>query len=99
MRDGPSTAVVPMMRDVTTRRESIGLLTVSALGVVFGDIGTSPLYAMRQAFSGVHAVDVTRDNVLGMCSLVIWSIVLVVSVKYVSFVMRASARGEGGILA
>ncbi|HLY38035.1 MAG TPA: KUP/HAK/KT family potassium transporter [Candidatus Binatia bacterium] len=84
---------------MTTRRESTALLTLTAIGVVFGDIGTSPLYALRQAFSGTHGLDVTPDNVLGVCSLVIWSLVLVVSIKYVSFVMRASARGEGGILA
>src|SRR5262249_15728540 len=84
---------------VTVRRESIGVLTLTAIGVVFGDIGTSPLYAMRQAFSGAHAIDVTRDNVLGVCSLVLWSLVIVVSIKYVSFVMRASAPREGGTLA
>jgi len=84
---------------MTTRRESIGVLTLTSLGVVFGDIGTSPLYALRQCFAGPHAVDVNHDNVLGVLSLVLWSLVLVVSVKYVSFVMRASSRGEGGTLA
>jgi KUP system potassium uptake protein len=74
-------------------------LTVAALGVVFGDLGTSPLYALQEAFTGPHAVTATRDNVLGVISLFLWSLVLVVSIKYVVFLMRADNRGEGGILA
>jgi len=75
------------------------LLSLGALGVVFGDIGTSPLYALRECFHGEYAVDVTPANVLGILSLVLWSLVLVISVKYLGFVLRADNRGEGGILA
>jgi KUP system potassium uptake protein len=74
------------------------LLTVGALGVVFGDIGTSPLYAFRETFEG-HDIAVTPTNVVGACSLVLWSLVLVVSIKYLVFILRADNRGEGGILA
>lgn len=74
-------------------------LALAALGVVYGDIGTSPLYAIRECFHGPHAVAATRENVLGVLSLVIWSLVLVVSVKYVVVILRADNRGEGGILA
>ncbi len=74
-------------------------LTLAALGVVFGDIGTSPLYAMRECFTGPHGVLLTEGNILGVLSLIIWSLILVVTLKYLVFVMRADNRGEGGILA
>jgi KUP system potassium uptake protein len=74
-------------------------LTLTALGVVYGDIGTSPLYTMSQAFFGTHSVPPTHDNVLGVLSLIIWALLLVVSVKYVALVLRADNQGEGGILA
>ena len=74
-------------------------LTISALGVVYGDIGTSPLYAMRECFFGSHSVPPTEANVLGVLSLIIYSLVLVISIKYVAIVLRADNRGEGGILA
>jgi KUP system potassium uptake protein len=74
-------------------------LGLAALGVVYGDIGTSPLYAIRECFHGPHAVAVTEGNVLGVLSLVIWSLVLVVSVKYVAVLLNADNKGEGGILA
>lgn len=74
-------------------------LTLAALGVVFGDIGTSPLYAMRECFSGHYNIPVTTDNVLGMLSLIIWSLIFTVSIKYILFVLRADNKGEGGILA
>jgi KUP system potassium uptake protein len=74
-------------------------LILGALGVVFGDIGTSPLYAVQAVFGGNHAVHTTRADVYGVISLVFWAITLEVSIKYVSFVMRAGDRGEGGILA
>ncbi len=74
-------------------------LSLAALGVVYGDIGTSPLYALREAFHGRYAMVVTTGNVLGVLSLIFWSLVVVISVKYVRFVMRADNRGEGGILA
>ena len=74
-------------------------LTLTALGVVYGDIGTSPLYAMRECFFGSHPVPPTHENVLGVLSLIIYALVLVVSVKYVAIVLRADNQGEGGILA
>ena len=76
-----------------------GLLTLSALGIVFGDIGTSPLYALRECFAGTHSIPVTPANVLGVLSLIFWSLIITVSVKYLLFVMRADNAGEGGILA
>ena len=72
---------------------------LGAMGVVFGDIGTSPLYAFREAFIGSHAVAATPDNVLGILSLMLWALILVVSLKYVVFIMRANNKGEGGIMA
>ena len=74
-------------------------LTLTAIGVVYGDIGTSPLYAMRECFYGSHSVPPTFENVLGVLSLIVYSLVLVVSVKYIAIVMRADNQGEGGILA
>lgn len=74
-------------------------LTLGALGVVFGDIGTSPLYAVRECFSAHYNIPVTHDNVLGILSLLIWSMILVVSIKYMFFVLRADNKGEGGVLA
>ena len=83
----------------TSHRSRLLPLTLTALGVVYGDIGTSPLYAMRECFFGSHSVPPTHDNVLGVLSLIIWSLLLVVSVKYVALVLRADNQGEGGILA
>src|SRR5882672_10033155 len=74
-------------------------LTLTALGVVYGDIGTSPLYAMRECFFGTHSVPPTPENVLGVLSLIIYALLLVISLKYVVLVMRADNQGEGGILA
>ncbi|HZI16161.1 MAG TPA: potassium transporter Kup [Myxococcus sp.] len=73
-------------------------LALGALGIVYGDIGTSPLYALRDCFSGAHGIAPTPANVLGVLSLVFWSLIIVISVKYLAFVMRADNRGEGGIL-
>ncbi len=74
-------------------------LMLGAIGVVYGDVGTSPLYTMKEIFNGSHAVAATPDNVLGILSLIFWSLILVISIKYVLFVMRANNRGEGGIMA
>src|SRR3954468_22148645 len=76
----------------------LGLLTLTALGVVYGDIGTSPLYALRECFKAEYGIVPTHDNVVGVLSLILWSLILVVSVKYITFVLRADNRGEGGIL-
>ena len=79
---------------------SMKALTLGALGVVFGDIGTSPLYAIKEVFGGAHhPVPITPDNVLGVLSLFLWSLIIVVTLKYVAFIMRADNKGEGGIIA
>src|SRR5262249_44443468 len=74
-------------------------LALAALGVVYGDIGTSPLYAVRECFHGEHGISPTPAHVLGVLSLILWSLVAVVSVKYLAFIMRADNHGEGGIFA
>ncbi|MEI6757717.1 MAG: potassium transporter Kup [Chlorobium sp.] len=74
-------------------------LSLAALGVVFGDIGTSPLYAVRECFHGDYGIPVTQGNVLGVLSLLVWAIILIVSLKYLTFIMKADNDGEGGILA
>jgi KUP system potassium uptake protein len=80
-------------------RRPLGWLALGALGVVYGDIGTSPLYAMRECFHGVHAIAPDPPHVYGILSLITWSLILVISVKYLALVLRADNRGEGGILA
>ena len=75
------------------------LLCLASLGIVYGDIGTSPLYALRECFYGAHSVPPTEANVLGVLSLILWSLLLIISVKYLILILRADNRGEGGILA
>src|SRR5437899_6386574 len=82
---------------VPSRTGRLAFLTLASFGIVFGDIGTSPLYALRECFAGSHAIPVTQENVLGVLSLIFWSLVITVSLKYVVFVMRADNGGEGGI--
>jgi KUP system potassium uptake protein len=77
----------------------LAYLALGALGVVYGDIGTSPLYAFRESFHEHYGLAVTPENVLGILSLIFWSLLTIISVKYIVFVMRADNRGEGGILA
>jgi KUP system potassium uptake protein len=77
----------------------LAALTLAALGVVYGDIGTSPLYAFKEAFSGSHGLPLNEGNVLAVLSLMFWSLMLVVSLKYVTMMLRFDNRGEGGILA
>ena len=96
MRHPPSSAPGPL---VTAHSPSRLGLTLGALGVVYGDIGTNPLFALQEAFGGEHALARTPANVFGVLALVFWSLVLVISFKYLGFVMRASNEGEGGILA
>jgi KUP system potassium uptake protein len=74
-------------------------LPLAALGVVYGDLGTSPLYALRECFSGRHSIAVTPANVVGVTSLIIWFLMVIVSLKYIVFVMHADNKGEGGVLA
>ncbi len=78
---------------------ALAVLALGALGVVYGDIGTSPLYALKECFNGPHGLALTQANVLGILSLIFWSLNFVVTFKYLSVVMRADNRGEGGILA
>jgi len=80
-------------------RQSTPAVTLLALGVVFGDIGTSPLYAVKETFSAEHGIALTHENVLAGLSLMFWSLMIVVSLKYVMLIMRADNRGEGGIMA
>ncbi|NWG86641.1 MAG: potassium transporter Kup [Hydrogenophilaceae bacterium] len=84
----------------TSDNKRLPALTLAALGVVYGDIGTSPLYTMKEVFAGAHhPVPITPDNILGILSLIFWSLMLVVTLKYAAFIMRADNRGEGGIMA
>jgi KUP system potassium uptake protein len=89
------------MSDTRTgpRGRALASLALGALGVVYGDIGTSPLYALKECFASEHGLAPTSENVLGVLSLVFWSLNFVVSFKYIAQVMRADNRGEGGILA
>lgn len=80
-------------------RNQLLLLAIGALGVVFGDIGTSPLYAVKACFHGKHAVAITQGNIFGVLSLIFWSLAIVVTVKYVAFILLADNHGEGGIFA
>ncbi|NTU97314.1 MAG: potassium transporter Kup, partial [Chlorobiaceae bacterium] len=74
-------------------------LSLAALGVVFGDIGTSPLYAVRECFHGDYGIPVTQANILGVLSLLVWSLIMIVTIKYLTYIMKADNQGEGGILA
>ena len=77
----------------------LAILTLTALGVVYGDIGTSPLYSIKECFSPIYGLAPTRENVFGILSLIVWALTLVITVKYVSYVLRADNRGEGGTFA
>src|SRR5688572_12495712 len=83
---------------VTPRGRYLIILSLAAVGVVYGDIGTSPLYALRECFHGPHSIVPTAANIMGVLSLIFWSLVIVISVKYLVFVLRADNHGEGGIL-
>src|SRR5215212_4633932 len=80
-------------------RRRTAALTLAALGVVYGDIGTSPLYTVKECFSDFTGIKPTPDNVLGILSLITWALIVIVTLKYVVVVMRADNRGEGGVLA
>lgn len=80
-------------------RPLVQSLTLTALGIVLGDIGTSPLYSLRVAFHGPHAVPTTPENVFGVLSLIFWALILIISIKYLGFILRADNKGEGGVLA
>ncbi|WP_322043297.1 potassium transporter Kup [Paraburkholderia sp. J67] len=88
-----------MTTNTHVAKQPLPTLAVAAIGVVFGDIGTSPLYSLKEAFSPAHGIPLNDTSILGVISLLFWAIVIVVSVKYVLFVMRADNNGEGGVLA
>jgi len=85
--------------DQTTQRRRLAGLALAALGVVFGDIGTSPIYAIRECFHGEYGIEASPGNVMGILSLMFWALVLIVGVKYLIFVFRADNHGEGGVIA
>ena len=78
---------------------NLSRLTITALGIAFGDLGTSPLYTLRVCFSGTHGLAVTDQNIYGILSLIFWSLIIVISIKYLLLILRADNNGEGGILA
>src|SRR3989344_4405689 len=88
------------MDSSSTSKTRLSVLAFAALGVVYGDIGTSPIYALQAVFGDAHhSVPILNANVLGVLSLMFWSLILIVTVKYVTFIMRANNHGEGGIMA
>ncbi|MCC6316348.1 MAG: potassium transporter Kup [Gemmatimonadaceae bacterium] len=93
---------VPLHRhhaEADPRGRRLAILTITALGVVYGDIGTSPLYALQECFKPEYGLTPTPENVYGVLSLILWSLIVIVSIKYIVFILRADNRGEGGILA
>ena len=88
-----------MNNDSQARQSSTAALTLLALGVVFGDIGTSPLYAVKETFNPEHGIPLTIANILGGLSTIFWALMIVVTLKYVTLIMRANNKGEGGIMA
>src|ERR671929_1574038 len=98
-----ATAVSPAERSrsaaASPQHKTMLSLSLAALGVVYGDIGTSPLYSLKECFAPEYGVVPSRTNVLGVLSLIFWSLNFVVSFKYLLFIMRADNRGEGGIMA
>jgi KUP system potassium uptake protein len=80
-------------------KSSLRALTLAAIGIVYGDIGTSPLYTMKEVFSKEHGIPLTEANLFGVVSLIVWGLVVIVSLKYVTLVLRANNRGEGGVMA
>ena len=102
---GAGTPSINKVADISTHPEAdpprhrLAQLTLVALGVVYGDIGTSPLYALRACFKPEYGLRAIPENVYGVLSLVLWSLILIVSIKYIVFILRADNRGEGGVLA
>ncbi len=92
-------SLVPQGHQGDHPRQGLGRLALGAVGVVFGDIGTSPIYAFRETFAGHHPLTPDRFNVFGVLSLIFWSMMIVVTIKYVAIIMRADNKGEGGSLA
>lgn len=100
MSDDPKVSpVTPPGANLPPKGKYLALLSLTALGIVYGDIGTSPLYAVRFSFLPEHGIAPTPENILGVLSLIFWSLILVISLKYLVFILQADNRGEGGILA
>ena len=89
----------PQATHPATSKTSTPALALLALGIVYGDIGTSPLYAVKETFNPEHGIAFTAANIIGGVSCIFWALMVVVSLKYVSLVLRANNRGEGGIMA
>src|SRR5690554_6971845 len=85
--------------DVDSQGKHLLYLALGALGVVYGDIGTSPLYAFRESFHEGHGILAAAENILGVLSIIFWALIAIICVKYLIFVLRADNQGEGGILA
>ena len=83
----------------TVNRDSMAALTLGALGVVYGDIGTSPLYTMKEVFSPAMGIPLDALHIIGAVSVIFWGLMMVVTLKYVLLILRADNRGEGGIMA
>jgi KUP system potassium uptake protein len=81
------------------KKAALPATALAALGVVFGDIGTSPLYALKESFHAAHGLGIQPENVLGILSIIFWCLMLIISIKYIAIVMRADNNGEGGIMA
>src|SRR4029434_1060557 len=90
---------MPMSTGLSKSKQTTAGLALLALGIVYGDIGTSPLYAAKETFNPAHGIPLTRENILGGVSAIFWSLMVIVSLKYVVLVLRATNRGEGGIMA
>ncbi|KDB07032.1 Low affinity potassium transport system protein kup [Burkholderia sp. lig30] len=99
MNDMTHASDAPQALHSPAQQHSLQALAIAAIGVVFGDIGTSPLYSLKEAFSPAHGIPLTQGSILGVISLLFWAIVMVVGIKYLLFVMRADNNGEGGVLA
>ncbi|MES2756030.1 MAG: potassium transporter Kup [Pseudomonadota bacterium] len=87
------------MSKESTSPSGVAALTIAAVGVVYGDIGTSPLYTMKEVFAPAHGIAASPANIIGVVSLILWCLVIVISLKYVTLVLRANNNGEGGIMA
>src|SRR6478735_1942391 len=94
-----TTSGLPVLQEGHPRRQSTAGLALLALGIVYGDIGTSPLYAVKETFNPEHGIPLNAETILGGVSAIFWALMVVVTLKYVLLVLRASNRGEGGIMA
>ena len=102
MAENPGTPNISNSTENGTQKNTpsyLFILTLTAIGVVYGDIGTSPLYALRECFNEPNAIAPTHDNILGVLSLIFWALILIISIKYLILILRADNEGEGGILA